>query len=122
MEKKSVLAFVRQMRANCARDGANNVIVSPALWEKIARTLEGLCAPACAEWLDPAWELPTDDSAVLAVVWGRVGKVKYHGAVELACYFEDEDVWALWQDPNREIRVSHWMPIPEVPTVKEGEK
>lgn len=71
-------------------------------------------------WISAEYEVPVDDSFVLVVVSGRYELINFEDAIELAEYDPDEG-WILEAYPDAresDLKVTHWMPLPEPP---EGE-
>lgn len=65
-------------------------------------------------WISTKWEVPADDSEVLAIVDGKWKNIRFEHAVLLAYYVDGE--WILEQYPEAtDITVSHWAFIPELP-------
>lgn len=67
------------------------------------------------EWLDPAVEIPLDDSFVIAVVSGEYENITFDNAAEIASY-DAKSGWIVegfpsWENPN----VLWWMPFPDIP-------
>lgn len=78
----------------------------------IRKTIDTLCA---FEWLDPAVEIPPDDSFVIAVVSGEYENITFDNAAEIASY-DAKSGWIVegfpsWENPN----VLWWMPFPDIP-------
>ena len=80
-----------------------------------------------AEWISVEERLPEDGELVLCILYGDVNGCRvYEGAYELAMHFnacEDdgeffEEEWEMWDCKRGEvsnIKVTHWMPLPEPP-------
>ena len=68
------------------------------------------------EWIRADERLPeTDDQDYLVVVSGKFENVAFLGAIELAYYSKSEG-WILEMWPMaKDLKVSHWMPLPELP-------
>ena len=78
----------------------------------IRKAIDTLCA---FEWLDPAVEIPPDDSFVIAVVSGEYENITFDNAAEIASY-DAKSGWIVegfpsWENPN----VLWWMPFPDIP-------
>ena len=96
--------------------------------------LEAECDAALAKvpkWIGVEERLPEDGELVLCILYGDVNGCRvYEGAYELAMHFnacEDdgeffEEEWEMWDCKRGEvsnIKVTHWMPLPEPPEVSE---
>ena len=66
------------------------------------------------EWRKPQWELPPDDSFVLAVVSGRSKDTTFHKACVMAAYYRDESEWDIDVWPDFVGTIEAWKPLPEV--------
>ena len=72
------------------------------------------------KWVPVTERLPEDSNDVLAVVFGRpMRNIELIGALHIAAYCGSDAGWYVpeypdWDDP----RVTHWMPLPDVPEVE----
>ena len=72
-------------------------------------------------WISVDERLPDNCDDVLAVVYGGDENITFHGAVENAVYDEVEKDWILLAFfEMKNIRVTHWMPLPEPPSETRG--
>lgn len=69
-----------------------------------------------SQWISVKDRLPYDsDESVLVIANGKFRNITLDKAFELACYYKD-DGWVLESYPDMEnVRVTHWMPLPEPP-------
>lgn len=73
-----------------------------------------------SNWYSTDERLPEDDSgydqaSCLVLVSGKVGSITLKNAIELAYYSKSEG-WILEMWPMaKELKVSHWMPLPAPP-------
>lgn len=74
------------------------------------------CCDFVSGWISVKDRLPDDsDKIVLVIANGKFGNITLDEAFELACYYKD-DGWVLESYPDMEnVRVTHWMPLPEPP-------
>lgn len=68
------------------------------------------------EWIRSDERSPeTDDQYYMVVVSGKIDNITLKNAIELAYYSKSEgwilEVWPMAKD----LKVSHWMPLPELP-------
>lgn len=66
-------------------------------------------------WIPVKERLPEPGKMVLLIVSGKVKNITLIGAYELGEFDIDEgwilEMWPEWEDP----KVTHWMPLPELP-------
>ena len=68
-----------------------------------------------AQWISTNDMLPPTSEMVLVIMSGNISEyTSLINAVELAEYFEDEG-WVCEMYPDAQLKVSYWMPIPEIP-------
>ena len=69
-----------------------------------------------SKWISVKARLPDDsDELVLVIASGKFRNTTLDESFELACYYKD-DGWVLESYPDMEnVRVTHWMPLPEPP-------
>lgn len=74
------------------------------------------CCDFVSGWISVKDRLPDDsDKIVLVIANGKFGNITLDEAFELACYYKDYG-WVLESYPDMEnVRVTHWMPMPEPP-------
>lgn len=74
------------------------------------------CCDFVSGWISVKDRLPDDsDKIVLVIANGKFGNTTLNEAFELACYYKDYG-WVLESYPDMEnVRVTHWMPLPEPP-------
>ena len=74
------------------------------------------CCDFVSGWISVKDRLPDDsDKIVLVIANGKFGNITLDEAFELACYYKDYG-WVLESYPDMEnVRVTHWMPLPEPP-------
>ena len=78
----------------------------------------GMQALALLRWKKTEEELPrADDGLVLVVCRADLSNnCKFLDAIQLAEYYEEDNVWELEGWPEAEnVTVSHWMRLPELP-------
>lgn len=81
-----------------------------ALWDKVP------------EWIPVSERLPEPEKMVLLIVSGKIKNISFVDAYELGEFDTDEgwilEMWPEWKDP----KVTHWMPLPELPEEEKHEK
>lgn len=74
------------------------------------------------EWIPVSERLPEPKKMVLLIVNGKVKNISFVDAYELGEFDTDEgwilEMWPEWKDP----KVTHWMPLPELPEEEKHEK
>ena len=66
-------------------------------------------------WILTSERLPDIYDDVLVVAYGRDKALELRASIEMACRGEDGE-WHLYAFPQmRDVRVTHWMPLPELP-------
>lgn len=74
------------------------------------------------EWIPVSERLPEPEKMVLLIVSGKVKNISFVDAYELGEFDTDEgwilEMWPEWKDP----KVTHWMPLPELPEEEKHEK
>lgn len=74
------------------------------------------------EWIPVTERLPEPGKMVLLIVSGKVKNITLIDAYELGEFDTDEgwilEMWPEWKDP----KVTHWMPLPELPEEEKHEK
>ena len=74
------------------------------------------------EWIPVSERLPEPEKMVLLTVSGKFKNISFVDAYELGEFDTDEgwilEMWPEWKDP----KVTHWMPLPELPEEEKHEK
>lgn len=74
------------------------------------------------EWIPVSERLPEPEKMVLLTVSGKFKNIPFVDAYELGEFDTDEgwilEMWPEWKDP----KVTHWMPLPELPEEEKHEK
>lgn len=84
-------------------------------WCSVTGIVDALAAAAVGEWISCELMLPEEEEAVLVVVSGKSENITFLNAIEFAVWVDGE--WILQQYPEaKDITVSHWTFIPELPT------
>lgn len=74
------------------------------------------------EWIPVSERLPEPEKMVLLIVSGKIKNISFVDAYELGEFDTDEgwilEMWPEWKD----YKVTHWMPLPELPEEEKDEK
>lgn len=74
------------------------------------------------EWIPVSERLPEPEKMVLLTVSGKFKNISFVDAYELGEFDTDEgwilEMWSEWKEP----KVTHWMPLSELPEEKKHEK
>lgn len=74
------------------------------------------------EWIPVSERLPEPGKMVLLTVSGKFKNISFVDAYELGEFDTDEgwilEMWPEWKD----LKVTHWMPLPELPEEEKHEK
>ena len=74
------------------------------------------------EWIPVSERLPEPEKMVLLTVSGKFKNISFVDVYELGEFDTDEgwilEMWPEWKDP----KVTHWMPLPELPEEEKHEK
>lgn len=74
------------------------------------------------EWISVSERLPEPEKMVLLIVSGKVKNISFVDAYELG-EFDTDEGWILEMWPERkDPKVTHWMPLPELPEEEKHEK
>lgn len=74
------------------------------------------------EWIPVSERLPEPEKMVLLIVSGKIKNISFVDAYDLGEFDTDEgwilEMWPEWKDH----KVTHWMPLPELPEEEKHEK
>lgn len=105
------------------------LIDANALSEKVSKYISvagknkilGMIEEEPTPWISVKDQLPTDER-VIVIVNGEYKNITFIDAVETAEYFAEEKEWILDCYPYvKGVRISYWMPMPEPPTLRDGD-
>ena len=124
-EKIDYKEYARQMRENCPRDYAGNIVCTSELWEELANAIENCSVfhEQAFSWIPASVELPAGEEFVLAIVSGwPKWHVKWNNAPCVATYNKANGQWKIaeypaWENP----KVKYWAYIPDMPK-RSGDK
>ena len=70
------------------------------------------------EWFRPSWELPLEDSVVLAIVSGDKSGIHLRRAYELVVYSSDGEWYSDAYSKMENLEVHWWCELPDAPEEK----
>lgn len=117
--------YARQMRENCPRDYAGNIVCTSELWEELASMIENCGCnreqdegeAVTFKWVRASMGPPAEEPFVFAIVSGwPKWYVKWNNAPCVATYNRAHDQWEIAEYPKwKNPKVKYWAYIPDMP-------